>query len=119
MKGILYKENNEWKVRWYGENSLIGITPLHPIDVKNHGDKLIEYSQVEFDIVPVFVEKEKTLNGECVDGEDVPYAKLISTENILYSSIEDLIIRWNIDGTKTAGSLTRDIMKLISKHITL
>jgi len=31
----------------------------------------------------------------------------------LYSEIETLIIKWNIDGTKTAGSLTRDIMKLI------
>jgi hypothetical protein len=31
----------------------------------------------------------------------------------LYSEIETLIIRWNIDGTKTAGSLTREIMQLI------
>ena len=30
----------------------------------------------------------------------------------LYSDIEELIIRWSIDGTKTAGSLTRDIMTL-------
>lgn len=30
----------------------------------------------------------------------------------LYMQIEHLIIQWNIDGTKTAGSLTRDIMKL-------
>lgn len=34
----------------------------------------------------------------------------------LYSEIEDLIIRWNIDGTKTAGSLTRQIIKVIEKH---
>jgi hypothetical protein len=33
----------------------------------------------------------------------------------LYSKIEHLIIAWNIDGTKTAGSLTRDIMKLLKK----
>ena len=31
----------------------------------------------------------------------------------LYSEIEYLIITWNIDGTKTAGHLTRQIMKLI------
>jgi hypothetical protein len=31
----------------------------------------------------------------------------------LYSEIEHLIIQWNNDGTKTAGSLTRDIMKVI------
>ena len=36
----------------------------------------------------------------------------------LYSEIEDLIIRWNIDGTKTAGHLTRQIMEKIvtQKH---
>lgn len=33
--------------------------------------------------------------------------------NELYSEIEHLIIQWNIDGTKTAGSLTREIMKLL------
>ena len=32
---------------------------------------------------------------------------------ILYSEIEHLIIQWNLDGTKTAGSLTREIMELI------
>lgn len=31
----------------------------------------------------------------------------------LYSEIENLIIRWNNDGTKTAGFLTRQIMKLL------
>jgi hypothetical protein len=35
----------------------------------------------------------------------------------LYSEIEDLIIRWSSDGTKTAGSLTRDIMKLVEAEI--
>ena len=35
----------------------------------------------------------------------------------LYSEIEELIIRWSNDGTKTAGSLTRDIMKLIEAEI--
>ena len=33
----------------------------------------------------------------------------------LYSEIEHLIIKWVIDGTKTAGSLTRDIMKVKTK----
>ena len=33
----------------------------------------------------------------------------------LYSEIEDLIITWNNDGTKTAGSLTREIMIVIDK----
>jgi len=33
----------------------------------------------------------------------------------LYTAIEAAIIRWHIDGTKTAGSLTREIMSII-KH---
>ena len=36
-------------------------------------------------------------------------------ENRLYSDIEASIIRWNIDGTKTAGSLTREILAIIKK----
>ena len=32
----------------------------------------------------------------------------------LYSKIEQEIIKWNIDGTKTAGELTRNIMSIIS-----
>ena len=31
----------------------------------------------------------------------------------LYQQIEAAIIRWSNDGTKTAGSLTREIMELI------
>ena len=36
----------------------------------------------------------------------------------LYSDIEDLIIRWSNDGTKTAGHLTRQIMETLitQKH---
>jgi hypothetical protein len=34
----------------------------------------------------------------------------------LYSAIEDAIIRWNLDGTKTAGSLTREIMSIIKQQ---
>jgi hypothetical protein len=35
------------------------------------------------------------------------------TENKIYSAIETAIIRWNLDGTKTAGELTREIMLII------
>ena len=31
----------------------------------------------------------------------------------LYREIENLIIKWNNDGTKTAGSLTREIITLL------
>ena len=33
----------------------------------------------------------------------------------LYSQIENLIIKWGIEETKTAGHLTRQIIKLIEK----
>jgi hypothetical protein len=33
----------------------------------------------------------------------------------IYSDIEDLIIRWVNDGTKTAGTLTRRIMYMLDK----
>lgn len=34
-------------------------------------------------------------------------------DDILHSKIEMLIIVWNIDGTRTAGSLTREIIELL------
>ena len=34
----------------------------------------------------------------------------------LYSEIEHLIIQWNCDGYKTAGSLTREIMILLESQ---
>jgi len=37
-------------------------------------------------------------------------------ENELYKAIEAAIIRWNLDGTKTAGFLTREIMLLIKQQ---
>ena len=38
------------------------------------------------------------------------------TENELYSAIEVAIIRWNLDGTKTAGELTREIMSILKEQ---
>ena len=34
----------------------------------------------------------------------------------LYNAIEAAIIRWSLDGTKTAGSLTREIMSIIEQQ---
>jgi hypothetical protein len=36
--------------------------------------------------------------------------------NELYSAIEAAIIRWNLDGTKTAGELTREIVSIITNE---
>jgi|LakMenEpi03Aug12_release.lakeMendotaPanAssembly.Ray.scaffolds.fasta_scaffold957793_2 hypothetical protein len=40
------------------------------------------------------------------------YVKSLADDK-LYSGIEDLVIRWSNDGTKTAGNLTRQIITLI------
>jgi len=37
-------------------------------------------------------------------------------EDKLYSDIELAIIRWTLDGTRTAGSLTREIMLIIKQQ---
>ena len=37
-------------------------------------------------------------------------------ENELYSVIEAAIIRWSLDGTKTAGELTREIISIIKQQ---
>ena len=37
-------------------------------------------------------------------------------EDKLYSAIEAAIIRWTLDGTRTAGSLTREIISIIKQQ---
>jgi hypothetical protein len=71
-----------------------------------------------------------TCNSECkVNGGTTQYyvpVKKYTEEDMwsndgtkdLYSKIENLIIIWNIDGTKTAGTLTRQIMKLLINNET-
>ena len=44
------------------------------------------------------------------------YKNLTEKEKELYSEIEYLIIMWSNDGTKTAGTLTRQIMELLNKE---
>ena len=41
--------------------------------------------------------------------------KKLPDDDKLYSEIEQEIIRWSNDGTQTAGTLTRTIMKLLNK----
>ena len=38
------------------------------------------------------------------------------TKDELYSAIEAAIIRWTLDGTKTAGELTREIISIIKQQ---
>lgn len=48
--------------------------------------------------------------GECIREK---ISVIDKSEKDLYTQIENLIISWSNDGTKTAGSLTREIMALI------
>jgi len=41
------------------------------------------------------------------------YIIILTMDKELHSTIEHLIIQWNLDGYKTAGHLTRQIMELI------
>ena len=51
--------------------------------------------------------------AELMEGKAVQLINDDPTE--LYSEIEYLIIMWSNDGTRTAGSITREIMKLINQ----
>jgi hypothetical protein len=53
-------------------------------------------------------------NGWDVNPVEGEYAKLTWVPT-LYWMVENAIIRWSIDGTKTAGSLTREILELLKK----
>jgi len=48
--------------------------------------------------------------------EENEYLNNVGYVSNLYSEIENLIINWEIDGTETAGHLTRQIMQLIEKQ---
>ena len=51
---------------------------------------------------------------DCLHCGDVQDVSVI--EDKLYGAIEAAIIRWRIDNTRTAGSLTREIMLIIKQQ---
>ena len=79
---------------------------------------LLEFMLGEFDIID---SRGKSWNYPSQSEESKPkmprvfeFLALVNNyEKTLYREIEHLIIEWNIDGTRTAGSLTREIMKLL------
>lgn len=74
--------------------------------LNKHGDPEID-KQVEWEI-------ENGIKSPLVD---VSTQEMVNFERSpqlsLYSKIEYLIIMWSNDGTKTAGTLTRQIMELL------
>ena len=47
---------------------------------------------------------------------EIKFEDLSDEDKILYSKIEHIIITYSNDGSKTAGSLTREIMYLINQN---
>jgi hypothetical protein len=84
-------------------------------------EALLEFINGEFDIVD---SRGKSWNFPSQSEESKPkmprvfeFLALVNNyEKTLYAENEHLIIDWSNDGTKTAGTLTRDIMKLINKQ---
>jgi hypothetical protein len=115
--GKLYKIDNDWVIKYnirLGENVMQSKTiPVHPEDALYCLDS-DEGLSFDFEIIDEFSHPEKYKNVGLYDG--TIYAKLIgirNKEDYLYSKIEHLIIEWNINGSKTAGDLTRKIMEII------
>jgi hypothetical protein len=116
--GRLHKLDNNWVIKYntrLGENIMQNkVIPLYPEDALYCLDSDDGLS-FDFEIIDEFTHPENYKNVGLFDG--VKYAKLlkvIDKKDFLYSKIENLIIEWSIDGTKTAGHLTRKIMEIIN-----
>ncbi len=48
---------------------------------------------------------------------EIDFSTLSEEERKLYSAIEDIVIRWSNDGTKTGGTLTRQILYLFKNGL--
>jgi len=59
------------------------------------------------------------INEMIIEENIEDYIPLFWEDKILYNSIEQKIIKWTTDGTKTAGQLTREIMECIEEGMTL
>lgn len=108
MNGTLYYDEIEkvWYVNWLRESTLF------PSVAVSGRVKLGATSVVRLEL------KGLSSGDDVLYIEENGYARLINSVDdlSLYSRIEHLIISWDIDGTKTAGHLTRQIMKLLEKE---
>ena len=81
---------------------------LHQIEVATMQDHTKNNLKSIIDITDT-IQNNYTMKKELLD--EIEIVKTI------YSEIENLIINWNNDGTKTTGSLTREIMIVLSSLI--
>ena len=84
------------------------------LELIKHRDEIIKKWRASGLLDNLDDKSDKINLAELMEGKSV---QLINDDlgTTLYSEIEYLIIMWSNDGTRTAGSLTREIMKLINQ----
>ena len=95
-------------LEWFVMNPKREYVYLDTIQISNNEFKrlIINYKPTE--------DKWKALENSSLDTPLITWDNDEETKQ-LYREIENLIMVWDLDGTKTAGSLTREIMSLIKK----
>lgn len=101
-------------LKWFVNNSNCKFVQINYIkdDVYVAGF-LATSTFIKYEIV-VPKDKWEGLENSDLDTQLITWDNDEETKQI-YNEIEHLIITWSLDGTKTAGSLTRQIMSLIKK----
>ena len=108
IKGHLHRlpKSKKWVVRYRRTPQIITELPVHPSDVATL-KKSSHLKQVMFEVETVAIGESEW------DVMDCDVAKIACTAK-LYSKIESAIIKYTVDGTITAGELTRKIIKLVN-----
>jgi hypothetical protein len=91
-------QHTQTAVEWLLEN--IHIIPKFKLSVQDTIDKAKQ------------MEKEQIIEAYCEGDNDIS-AESYYNETFKYAKIEHAIIEWSNDNTKTAGELTRQILKLV------
>ena len=111
MKGTVILCGDEWFVRFI-KNFQDNILPVRREDHHICVSCSENGSSVEFEIGDEY--QEQSLYPQYAKLK-APLAYVKDQTDTIYSEIELVIITWNIDGTKTAGELTRTILKIMGK----
>jgi hypothetical protein len=117
MKGRIISSQYKFEVQYTDDNGVRKYLHLVPETITKY---LYIGKEVEFDIVGVPNTNATFTSENGWDQNPIQeyLAKIVGDgfDKNLYSDIEHAIIKWSIDGTKTAGTLTREIMELLSKE---
>lgn len=113
LQGHLHQlpKSKKWVVRYMRTPQIITEIPVNPYQTET----LTKRDRLK----PVAFQVETMAIGESeFDIQDCDFATIIYelSDDCLYGDIELAIINWSLDGTKTAGFLTREIMDIIDKY---